>query len=77
MIFSVPLSLGYELDLWGRVRRSVESARAQEQASADDLQAVKLAIQAEVAVIFFGCAPWTPRAHCSVQIYKSSVNPLS
>ena len=51
--FSVPLSLGYELDLWGRVRRSVESARAQEQASADDLQAVKLAIQAEVAVDFF------------------------
>ncbi len=51
--FSVPLSLGYELDLWGRVRRSVESARAQEQASADDLQAVKLAIQAELAVNLF------------------------
>src|SRR5882672_5329527 len=27
--FYVPLTLGYELDLWGRVRRSVESARAQ------------------------------------------------
>src|SRR5258708_28299351 len=36
--FSVPLSLGYELDLWGRVRRGVESALAQEQASADDLK---------------------------------------
>jgi len=51
--FTVPLSLGYELDLWGRVRRSVESARAQAQASADDLETIKLMIQAEVAVDYF------------------------
>jgi multidrug efflux system outer membrane protein len=51
--FLAPVTLGYELDLWGRVRRSVESARAQEQASADDLEAVKLAIQSEVAIDFF------------------------
>lgn len=49
----VPLDLSYEVDLWGRVRRSVESARAQAQASADDLEAVKLSIQAEVAVDYF------------------------
>jgi multidrug efflux system outer membrane protein len=49
----VPLSLGYEVDLWGRVRRSVESARAQAQASADDLETIKLMIQAEVAVDYF------------------------
>lgn len=48
-----PLNLSYEVDLWGRVRRSVESARAQQQASADDLEAVKLAIQAEVATDYF------------------------
>ena len=51
--FAVPLDLSYEVDLWGRVRRSIESARAQAQASADDLEAVKLAIQAEVAVDYF------------------------
>ena len=51
--FYVPLSLGYELDLWGRVRRSVESARAQAQASADDLETIKLMILAEVAVDYF------------------------
>src|SRR5882757_2224732 len=51
--FYVPLSLGYELDVWGRVRRSVESARAQTQASADDLETIKLMIQAEVAVDYF------------------------
>jgi multidrug efflux system outer membrane protein len=74
--FSVPLSLGYELDLWGRVRRSVESARAQEQASADDLQAVKLAIQAEVAVNFFRLrALDSERAvlRSSIQVFSKSL----
>lgn len=51
--FTVPLDFSYEVDLWGRVRRSVESARAQAQASADDLETIKLAIQAEVAVDYF------------------------
>jgi multidrug efflux system outer membrane protein len=52
-VFSVPLDLSYEVDLWGRVRRSVESARAQTQASADDLEGIKLMIQAEVATDYF------------------------
>ncbi|EEF58917.1 efflux transporter outer membrane subunit [Pedosphaera parvula] len=47
--FLVPLNLNYEVDLWGRVRRSVESARAQESATADDLGTIQLIIQAEVA----------------------------
>jgi|SRR5579862_4296537 len=51
--FTVPLDLTYEVDLWGRVRRSVESSRAQEQASADDLESVKLSIEAEVATDYF------------------------
>ena len=51
--FLVPLSLSYEVDLWGRVRRSVESARAQAQASADDVETIRLMIQAEVAVDYF------------------------
>lgn len=48
-----PLNMNWELDLWGRVRRSLESARAQQQASADDLEGVKLAIEAEVATDYF------------------------
>jgi multidrug efflux system outer membrane protein len=51
--FITGLDMGYEVDLWGRVRRSVESARAQLQASADDLGAVQLEIQADVAVDYF------------------------
>ena len=31
--YHVPLDLSYEVDLWGRVRRSFESARADAQAS--------------------------------------------
>jgi multidrug efflux system outer membrane protein len=51
--FYAPLTVGYEVDLWGRVCRSVESARAQAQASADDLETIKLMIQSEVAVDYF------------------------
>jgi multidrug efflux system outer membrane protein len=51
--FSVPLEASWELDLWGRVRRTVESARAGLAASADDLESSKLAIQAEVAMDYF------------------------
>ena len=48
--FSIPLDASWELDLWGRVRRTVESTRASLTASADDLQSSKLSIQAEAAI---------------------------
>ena len=51
--FIVPLDASWELDLWGRVRREVESARDRLTASADDLESSKLAIQAEVAIDYF------------------------
>jgi outer membrane protein, multidrug efflux system len=51
--FSVPLDASWELDVWGRVRREVEGARARLAASADDIESTKLTIQAEVAVDYF------------------------
>src|SRR5580698_11079339 len=51
--FVLPLELSYEVDLWGRVRRSVASARQQAQASAADLQTARLSLHAEVAVDYF------------------------
>jgi multidrug efflux system outer membrane protein len=75
--FNVPLDLSYEVDLWGRVRRSVESARAQAQASDDDLEAIKLAIQAEVAVDYFSLrALDSERAvlDSSVQVFSKSLD---
>jgi len=59
--------------LGGRVRRSIESARAQAEASADDLESVTLAIQAEVALDYF-----TLRALDSAQaVLRSSVEVFS
>ncbi len=54
--FTVPVDAVWELDLWGRVRRSVESARASFVASADDLEAAKLSIQAQVAISYITLA---------------------
>ncbi|QXT35661.1 efflux transporter outer membrane subunit [Sphingomonas sanguinis] len=44
--------LSYEADLWGRVRNSVASGRALAEASRDDLAAVKLALQGQLASDF-------------------------
>jgi multidrug efflux system outer membrane protein len=52
-LFSVPLDASWELDVWGRVRREVEGARARLAASADDIESAKLTIQAEVASDYF------------------------
>jgi len=51
--FILPFDLSYEFDLWGRVRRTVESATAQVQAVADDVESARLAIQADVAVNYY------------------------
>jgi multidrug efflux system outer membrane protein len=51
--FSVPLDLSYEIDIWGRVRRGFESARAEAQASLADYYNVLLTLQADVAQNYF------------------------
>src|SRR5208282_3096611 len=51
--FSTPLDLSYEVDLWGRVRRGFESARADAQASLADFYNVLLTLQSDVAQNYF------------------------
>ena len=49
----VPVDLTYEIDVWGRVRRGLESARAQAVASADDAAMVRLTVQTDVAQFYY------------------------
>lgn len=49
----LPVTLSYQADVWGRVRRTVEASREQAQASAADLAAVNLALHADLALDYF------------------------
>jgi NodT family efflux transporter outer membrane factor (OMF) lipoprotein len=50
---SASLDAGWELDLWGRLRRTAESSEASAQASAADLAAARLSSQAALASNYF------------------------
>jgi NodT family efflux transporter outer membrane factor (OMF) lipoprotein len=52
-VYTIPFSLSYEVDLFGRVRRNVEAANASLQSSAADLQNVQLILTAELAADYF------------------------
>src|SRR5687768_14867726 len=47
--YDASIQLGWELDLFGRIRRGVEAGRADTEASAADLQALQVSLVAEVA----------------------------
>jgi NodT family efflux transporter outer membrane factor (OMF) lipoprotein len=51
--FQIPFELSYEVDVWGRIRRTVESYREQAQASAADLATVNLSMHTQVALFYF------------------------
>src|SRR5438874_4193035 len=51
--FTLPFDVSYEADVWGRVRRTVESSREQAQASAADLATVNLSMHADLAIDYF------------------------
>ena len=49
----LPLDLNYEIDLWGRVRRTINAAKEETQASAADLATARLSLQTELAMDYF------------------------
>lgn len=51
--YLLPVDVSYEADVWHRVRDSVQASRASAQASAGDLEAIRLALHAELANNYF------------------------
>ncbi len=51
--FILPFDLSYEVDLWGRVRKTIEAAREEFQGTAADLQTVRLSLHSELAFDYF------------------------
>jgi len=51
--YTVPISATWDLDVWGRIRRQIESNTSGAQASAADLDNAKLAAQAQLATAYF------------------------
>src|SRR5256885_12130146 len=51
--YNVALDVSWEVDLWGRVRRTVEASEASAQASVADLESAKLSAQALLAEDYF------------------------
>jgi NodT family efflux transporter outer membrane factor (OMF) lipoprotein len=51
--YTLPIDVSWELDVWGRIRRSVESNEASAQASAADLEGARLSARAEIAQDYF------------------------
>ena len=68
----LPLTLNYEIDAWGKIRRMVQSANATAQASDADLRFVRLSVGASVAVDFYGLR----EADAQLAIYDATVDAL-
>jgi outer membrane protein, multidrug efflux system len=76
----VPVDLTYELDVWGRIRRGLESARAQAVASADDEAMVRLTVQTDVAQYYYAIRLLDSQAEILTQTvasYREQVRILS
>jgi NodT family efflux transporter outer membrane factor (OMF) lipoprotein len=52
--YRASLGASWEPDVWGRIRRTIEAAKSNAQASAADLAAARLAAQGELATDYFG-----------------------
>ena len=68
----LPLTLGYEIDAWGKIRRMVQSANATVQATDADLRFVRLSVGGSVAVDYYSLR----EADAQLAIYDATVDAL-
>jgi multidrug efflux system outer membrane protein len=76
----IPIDLSYEVDVWGRVRRSLESARATAAATADDVGVVRLTVETDVARYYYTLRSLDAQAQIladTVTAYEEQVRLLS
>ena len=67
--YSAGPGLAWEIDLWGRIRRQIESDSAAAQASAADLANARLSAQANVAINYFSMRISEER----IRVFQASV----
>ena len=75
-VFQIPFDLSYEIDFWGRVRRSYEAARAQTQVSVYDFEVVRQTLLADVAQNYFNLRSLDAQAKIlsrNVALYQEQV----
>lgn len=53
LLYSLPLSLSYEVDLWGRIRGEYQSALFQAGARNEDFQTILLMLTTDLAIAYF------------------------
>ena len=76
----IPFDLAYEIDVWGRVRRSFESSKAQAAATADDAGAVRLTVETDVAQFYYTLRSLDAQAQIltgNVTAYREQIRILS
>ncbi len=69
--YQIGMQLGYEVDLWGRVRRIVEASRAEATAAELSVDQVRLSLQAQLARSYFAMRFIDSEAHVLEQALET------
>jgi multidrug efflux system outer membrane protein len=76
-LVQVPFDLSYEIDIWGRVRRSYEAAKAQTNISVYDLEVVRQTVLADVAQNYFNLRSLENQAQTlarNLELYRQEID---